>query len=859
MGRRKTKPASQAQNNRLSVNIVSFLMTCVVLVVSVGLSDGGFANSIDKITRNLDVALRDLMDDMPKYTNYTETRTFVSDATFNPRGMAGLYNLTKMFLDVVIPPDALMEGLVYVRKQGDITIDQSKTTDVLKFYWPLLLMVLILALMAVLTPVCFVCFMCCRCCGNCGARSQPCDKKRDLCKKILQGAVLIVLTTGLLFCVVCAFVSNQQLEDGFEDLPEHGGKAVKDVNAYMDSLKSQSTHLLDTNYKEFSVVFNSTMNKSSEYVSQQLEIWSNATAMMDLYAFVDNIPKIKSSLKTLKSDTNSLRTYASQLNDAMRKVKKDLLNTLNSCDIDECKDIKNNISQLQTNIDFNKLPDVSPTINKIEELDFTSLQQATAQGKEKLTNIEVQIKEQLSDTIENAITKVNEAGETIKTTLSNITSGITSFQNDLNRFVNNSIPEPWQVIKKIGSVSVFIIFFVGLAADRIICYPLKNPQDSEIANIIDGYIVANVGDASVKENKTAYIILNAYLKQFDVDSIHDRFDILSFLEEMNKQLEGVISKDFTILSPDNEQTLEELTTFDLSINFDQFRDELKQNFTNLSLNEISKQLEKLLAAIGDDPKFDDIKSDVHISILHVNTYDEKILTPMKELANKVIDNAQQLDLDLRMNSSSFSEAITKLLSEIKEAQEKLRENGTEILQTVANEFGHMVKRQVDSYLYRVGNVTKYELGQCGPLNVAINSTRIAVCDKVVLPLNGFGFSIFLSLLLFLLNCRRCIRSINNMDHTLKLDINVEKRRQKKSKQYEERPPNVGGEVVAREYTQTSHPPEARYADMAPKFNTADQSKHWEEFPNGGPPQYQRAPTEYERPPPYYYPGTGDQQ
>lgn len=33
-------------------------------------------------------------------------------------------------------------------------------------------------------------------------------------------------------------------------------------------------------------------------------------------------------------------------------------------------------------------------------------------------------------------------------------------------------------------------------------------------------------------------------------------------------------------------------------------------------------------------------------------------------------------------------------------------------------------------------------------------------------------------------------------------------------------------------------------------------RHWEDFPNGGPPQYQRAPTEYERPPPYYYPGAG---
>jgi prominin 1 len=56
-------------------------------------------------------------------------------------------------------------------------------------------------------------------------------------------------------------------------------------------------------------------------------------------------------------------------------------------------------------------------------------------------------------------------------------------------------------------------------------------------------------------------------------------------------------------------------------------------------------------------------------------------------------------------------------------------------------------------------------------------------------------------------------------------------------------------MVVREYAAGSNHQDARYADMAPK--------QWEDFPAGGPPQYQRAPTEYERPPPYYYPGAGD--
>lgn len=38
---------------------------------------------------------------------------------------------------------------------------------------------------------------------------------------------------------------------------------------------------------------------------------------------------------------------------------------------------------------------------------------------------------------------------------------------------------------------------------------------------------------------------------------------------------------------------------------------------------------------------------------------------------------------------------------------------------------------------------------------------------------------------------------------------------KKGKKYEDRP-HMGGEVVTREYAAGSHPPDARYADMAPK-------------------------------------------
>lgn len=57
----------------------------------------------------------------------------------------------------------------------------------------------------------------------------------------------------------------------------------------------------------------------------------------------------------------------------------------------------------------------------------------------------------------------------------------------------------------------------------------------------------------------------------------------------------------------------------------------------------------------------------------------------------------------------------------------------ETLFQVAKEFGNMVLNQVNSYLDRVTYVVKEEFGQCGPMNVAINSTLVAACDKIILP------------------------------------------------------------------------------------------------------------------------------
>lgn len=110
--KQKDKNSSRGGSNinRATGNIINFLITCFAIFVAISVSDAGFANSIGKITKNLDVALKELRDNMPVYTNYTDNEIYKSSTEFNHKGMTGLYNLTTKFINFVVEPNFLKKG-----------------------------------------------------------------------------------------------------------------------------------------------------------------------------------------------------------------------------------------------------------------------------------------------------------------------------------------------------------------------------------------------------------------------------------------------------------------------------------------------------------------------------------------------------------------------------------------------------------------------------------------------------------------------------------------------------------------------------------------------------------------------------
>lgn len=66
-------------------------------------------SKINEITKNLKQAVG-LLDFNVAYTDFVNNATYYSSTKFNAGGMAGLYKLTGLFINVLAPKDILIEG-----------------------------------------------------------------------------------------------------------------------------------------------------------------------------------------------------------------------------------------------------------------------------------------------------------------------------------------------------------------------------------------------------------------------------------------------------------------------------------------------------------------------------------------------------------------------------------------------------------------------------------------------------------------------------------------------------------------------------------------------------------------------------
>ena len=166
---------------------------------------------------------------------------------------------------------------------------------------------------AAILPLIGLFFCCCRCAGRCGARSEPFDKKHDHCRKVVLNTMLICVTTALLYGVVCAFATNEFVQDGTHELPRSAQTSLRDVRLYLQATKIQIETLLKFNYNELEFALNSILHASGQIVTDQLAESSHAVSLVNLNDIVAGLGRIRKDLKMMTDITRQLRNNASNL------------------------------------------------------------------------------------------------------------------------------------------------------------------------------------------------------------------------------------------------------------------------------------------------------------------------------------------------------------------------------------------------------------------------------------------------------------------------------------------------------------------------------------------------------------------
>ncbi|XP_023289033.1 prominin-like protein [Orussus abietinus] len=779
------------------------LSVCLVLTARPMAGQESLTARMRVISEDLDRQLNEIM--TSRAVSYSTVRTtglpYNASTRFNPKGMGNLYNVTNAFIDFIQSKQAYPEGIISAQSGQLIYADPAKEWRIILTHYAGLTGLAVAGLLvAAILPCAGLFFCCCRCTGRCGVRSEPFDKKHDHCRKVMLSVVLIGVATVILFGVVCAFVTNENMQDGTRELPGNAKISLKDLQLYLTTTKKEIDNLLQTNYNELEATLNNILQSSGKIVTEQLSEYSHAVSLTNLNNIVMGLDAIRHDLRMMNKITQELRANASSLDIVVRGVKKDLLHTLAACTTHYCKQVlqEYKVNQMSVQVDFDryldryfpKLPDVTLALRNITVLMESNIVSDVSQGRESFLKIQNDIQQSVNQTIPVVSASIRRAGDSLITFKNSMTYIIDRMNMEIERMY---IPRIDQAQTHIDQYSPYR-YYLGLGVSGILLTVLMCLTFGLFCGICgkrpDGY-----GDDCCNKGSGARFLMMAVWIIFLLTSV-------LIIVTVAHMVSGVLTQR-AICEP------------------------LKNPKDNRMFELVDElvQIKRLLY-----PRI----PDANISLSYIDAF---------------------------------------------------------VFQ-LATRFGEAFLSQVDEYLEHVISSAKKTVGKCGPVSNAYNATLVAGCNKILDPFNGFWVSVGWCLVLFIPTIVLCVKlSVLYKKSDPYPGPLVEAVHDKKYRCHGKHHPAAyvesydgpaGGyaerERIADAHQGSSHH-DPRYSDLAPNlalpgqrhkrvasetgkmYTISQNAQNWAEYTNLDPPSYQPAAAplsaEYERPPPYYFPGPGD--
>ncbi|KAK8382982.1 hypothetical protein O3P69_011497 [Scylla paramamosain] len=410
-----------------------------------------------------------------------------------------------------------------------------------------------------------------------------------------------------------------------------------------------------------------------------------------------------------------------------------------------------------------------------------------------------------------------------------------------------------------------VLFVVGSASEILVCDPLRDPMHSEVFSIAADF--SNLehlyppGKApklteiisKCHRNLSMHTVLSLDNIESNLAKLQDYKNRLNLHEKIAQLKRDIrVNTNVEILSQNAKEQLWDLANSSVADKdtWTYYTDILEKKVLTIDLMELAALLNQTAGG----------HHQVSVKLKNGALFLEGLqrwVTSIGSLTRDLKRTTARLNEHLKFNKTSLREAIVDLISQAEFAQYYLQVNGSREVTELVERFSEDFLADVDEYVHHVQTAVENDVGRCGPVSTIYNATTSAVCKDIMYPFNGFWASVgwvfffFIPAMILAVHLSSLYRKTEPYPGPLNESSAYDKKQRRRSREHEG-------------YVSSSYTADQPYSGSraSPPRNEYINTTDWADYPpSGGPPRYTSQPSlspEYERPPPYYYPGPGPQ-
>ncbi|XP_032598228.1 prominin-like protein [Drosophila grimshawi] len=276
------------------------------------------------------------------FSDYVSNPVYSSPEKYTEFGLRPVYNFTHfLFQNTLTNEPALPPGYIVVKGEDALELgpkfQENDWRDLLWDYTLLLLWVGFLLALIIIIPFIAVLYCCFCCCRRCPQSCPPCDSKRDAKLRCMCGMLLLLLILLILLGTVIAFLANKSLDEGTAKSSNSLRRIAEDICTFLKDIKNHIYHLLSRNYEEMMNHVIALLNEADTHIFMDLGNASESNALEELERIFKNMPQAHKLMMEVSALVKEWIFLNSQLRDAIRGMKRDILYACTLCSHWKCK------------------------------------------------------------------------------------------------------------------------------------------------------------------------------------------------------------------------------------------------------------------------------------------------------------------------------------------------------------------------------------------------------------------------------------------------------------------------------------------------------------------------------------------